>query len=99
MTRGSKFNVGINNITIDRFTLLRYKLILDEYIKSNDLWEENARECWLYDLIDFKLKGDVGLTYRSIRVLEDNWGFDSDKDDIDDYINRHMADFMAKATK
>ena len=49
MTRGSKFNVGINNITIDRFTLLRYKLILDEYIKANDLWEENARECGLYD--------------------------------------------------
>lgn len=99
MTRGSKFNVGINNITIDRFTLLRYKLILDEYIKSNDLWEENTRECWLYDLIDFKLKGDVGLTYRSIRVLEDQWEFDSDKDDIDDYINRHMTKFIAKATK
>ena len=48
MTRGSKFNVGINNITIDRFTLLKYKLILDDYIKSNNLWEENTRECWLY---------------------------------------------------
>lgn len=97
MTRGSKFNVGINNITIDRFTLLKYKLVLDDYIKSNNLWEENTRECWLYDLIDFKLKEDVGLTYRSIRVLEDHWGFDSDNDDIDDYINRHMAKFMEKS--
>lgn len=99
MTRGSKFNVGINNITIDRFTLLKYKLVLDDYIKSNNLWEENTRECWLYDLIDFKLKQDVGLTYRSIRVLEDEWGFDSDNDDIDDYINRHMAKFMGKVNK
>lgn len=99
MTRGSKFNVGIDNITIDRFTLLKYKLILDEYIKFNNLWEENARECWLYDLIDFKIKGDVGLTYRSIRVLEDHWGFDSDKDDIDDYINRYMAKFISKVNK
>lgn len=99
MTRGSKFNVGINNITIDRFTLLKYKLILDEYIKSNNLWEENTRECWLYDLIDFKLKGDVGLTYRSIRVLEEHWGFDSAKDDIDEYINRYMAKFKSKVNK
>lgn len=45
MTRGSKFNVGINNITIDRLTLLSYKLKLDEYIKKNNLWEENTREC------------------------------------------------------
>lgn len=99
MTRGSKFNVGIDNITIDCFTLLKYKLILDEYIKTNNLWEENTRECWLYDLIDFKLKQDVGLTYRSIRVLEDHWGFDSDNDDIDDYINRHMAKFSAKVSR
>lgn len=99
MTRGSKFNVGINNITIDTFTLLKYKLILDQYIKEHSLWEENTRECWLYDLIDFKLKGDVGLTYRSIRVLEDHWGFDSNNDDIDDYINRHMAKFFACVNK
>lgn len=99
MTRGSKFNVGINNITIDRFTLLKYKLVLDDYIKSNNLWEENTRECWLYDLIDFKLKQDAGLTYRSIRVLEDEWGFDSDNDDIDDYINRHMAKFMGEVNR
>ena len=96
MTRGSKFNVGINNITIDSFTLLKYKLILDEYIKTNNLWEENTRECWLYDLIDFKLKGDVGLTYRSIRVLGEHWGFNSDNDDIDDYINIHMEKLMSK---
>ena len=62
-------------------------------------WEENTRECWLYDLIDFKLKGDVGLTYRSIRVLEDHWGFDSNNDDIDDYINRHMAKFFVCVNK
>ena len=55
MTRGSKFNVGINNITIDCLTMLSYKLKLEEYIKKNNLWEENTRECWLYDLIDFKL--------------------------------------------
>lgn len=99
MTRGSKFNVGINNITIDCLTLLSYKLKLDEYIKKNNLWEENTRECWLYDLIDFKLKQDVGLCYRSIRVLEDHWGFDSDNDDIDDYITRHMIEFMEKVNK
>ena len=94
MTRGSKFNVGINNITIDRLTLLRYKMMLDDHIKSNNLWEENTRECWLYDLIDYKLKQDVGLCYRSIRVLEDHWDFDSDNDDIDEYITRHMAKFQ-----
>lgn len=96
MTRGSKFNVGINNITIDRFTLLKYKLMLDEYIKVNKLWDDNVRECWLYDLIDYKLKEDAGLCYRSIRILEDNWGFDSDKDDIDEYITIHMSKFIAK---
>ncbi len=98
MTRGSKFNVGINNITIDRFTLLKYKLALDTYIKKNNLWEENVRECWLYDLMDYTLKQDVGLTYRTIRILEDHWGFDSNNDDIDEYINRHMTDFMKKAS-
>ena len=96
MTRGSKFNVGINNITIDRFALLRYKLLLDEYIKKNNLWEENVIECWLYDLIDYTLKQDVGLTYRSIRVLEDHWGFDSNNDDIDEFITEHMEKFMLK---
>ena len=98
MTRGSKFNVGINNITIDRFTLLKYKLALDTYIKKNNLWEENVRECWLYDLMDYTLKQDVGLTYRTIRILEDHWGFDSNNDDIDEYINRHMTDFMKKVS-
>lgn len=96
MTRGSKFNVGINNITIDRYTLLKYKLMLDEYIKENNLWEENVIECWLYDLVDFKLKQDVGLTYRTIRVLEDHWEFDSDKDDIDEFLTSHMDKFMEK---
>lgn len=99
MTRGSKFNVGINNITIDRFTLLKYKLALDEYIKKNNLWEENTRECWLYDLMDYTLKQDAGLTYRTIRVLEDHWGFDSDKDDIDEYIYKYMDEFMQKVNK
>ena len=98
MTRGSKFNVGINNITIDRFTLLKYKLALDTYIKKNNLWEENVREYWLYDLMDYTLKQDVGLTYRTIRILEDHWGFDSNNDDIDEYINRHMTDFMKKVS-
>lgn len=96
MTRGSKFNVGINNITIDRYTLIRYKILLDKYIKANNLWEENTRECWLYDLIDYKLKEDSALCYRSIRVLEDYWGFDPDKDDIDEYITKYMTEFMKK---
>lgn len=96
MTRGSKFNVGINNITIDRYTLIRYKILLDKYIKANNLWEENTRECWLYDLIDYKLKEDSALCYRSIRVLEDHWGFDPDKDDIDEYITKYMTEFMKK---
>lgn len=99
MTKGSKFNVGINNITIDRFILLKYKLLLDTYIKENNLWEENARECWIYDLIDYKLKEDAGLCYRSIRVLEDHWGFDSNNDDIDEYITTHMSKFIAKVHK
>lgn len=99
MTRGSKFNVNINNITIDRLTLLKYKIMLDEYIKENNLWEENIRECWLFDLIDFKLKQDAGLCYRSIRVLEEHWGFDSNNDDIDDYIIKHMNEFMEKVNK
>ncbi len=99
MTRGSKFNVGINNITIDRFTLLKYKISLDKYIKENNLWEENVIECWLYDLVDFTLKQDIGLCYRSIRVLEDEWGFDSDKDDIDHFITSNMLKFEQKNKK
>ena len=38
MTIGSKFNVGLSNITIDRLTLLSYKIKLDDYIKNNNLW-------------------------------------------------------------
>ena len=38
MTIGSKFNVGLSNITIDRLTLLSYKIKLDDYIKKNNLW-------------------------------------------------------------
>ena len=53
MTIGSKFNVGLSNITIDRLTLLSYKIKLDDYIKKNNLWEENVIECWLYDLCDY----------------------------------------------
>ena len=56
MTIGSKFNVGLKNITIDRLTLLSYKIKLDNYIKKNNLWEENVIECWLYDLCDYALK-------------------------------------------
>ena len=96
MTRGSKFNVGINNITIDRYTLIKYKILLDQYIKANNLWEENTRECWIYDLVDYKLKEDAGLCYRTIRILEEHWGFDSDNDDIDEYITEHMEAFMKK---
>lgn len=44
MTIGSKFNVGLSNITIDRLTLLSYKIKLDDYIKKNNLWEENVIE-------------------------------------------------------
>ena len=96
MTIGSKFNVGLKNITIDRLTLLSYKIKLDNYIKKNNLWEENVIECWLYDLCDYALKQDVGLTYRTIRVLEDHWGFDSNKDDIDDFIRDNMEKFLSK---
>ena len=99
MTIGSKFNVGLSNITIDRLTLLSYKLKLDDYIKKNNLWEENVIECWLYDLCDYALKQDVGLTYKTIRVLEDHWGFDPDKDDIDEFITEHMEKFMAKVNR
>ena len=99
MTIGSKFNVGLSNITIDRLTLLSYKIKLDDYIKKNNLWEENVIECWLYDLCDYALKQDVGLTYKTIRVLEDHWGFDTDKDDIDEFITEHMEKFMAKINR
>ena len=99
MTIGSKFNVGLSNITIDRLTLLSYKIKLDDYIKKNNLWEENVIECWLYDLCDYALKQDVGLTYKTIRVLEDHWGFDPDKDDIDEFITEHMEKFMAKVNR
>ncbi len=58
----------------------------DYYIKKNNLWEENVIECWLYDLCDYALKQDVGLTYKTIRVLEDHWGFDTDKDDYQEKI-------------
>ena len=40
MTIGSKFNVGLSNITIDRLTLLSYKIKLDDYIKKNNLWDD-----------------------------------------------------------
>ena len=53
-------------------------------------------ECWLFDLIDFKLQGNAGLCYRSIRMLESHWGFDSDNDDIDFYIIRHMRELQKK---
>ena len=96
MTMGSKFNVGLNNITIDRLTLLSFKIKLDEYIKENNLWDENVVECWMYDLCDSVLKQDVGLTYKTIRILEDYWGFDPDKDDIDDYILDQLNKFMSK---
>ena len=99
MTIGSKFNVGLSNITIDRLTLLSYKIKLDDYIKKNNLWEENVIECWLYDLCDYALKQDVGLTYKTIRVLEDHWGFDTDKDDIDEFITEHMEKFMEKINR
>ena len=99
MTIGSKFNVGLKNITIDRLTLLSYKIKLDNYIKKNNLWEENVIECWLYDLCDYALKQDVGLTYRTIRVLEDHWGFDSNKDDIDDFLRDNMEKFLSKVNK
>ena len=92
MTIGSKFNVGLKNITIDRLTLL-------SYIKKNNLWEENVIECWLYDLCDYALKQDVGLTYRTIRVLEDHWGFDSNKDDIDEFLRDNMEKFLSKVNK
>ena len=54
MTIGSKFNVGLSNITIDRLTLLSFKIKLDDYIKKNNLWDdghvavipENPTEPW-----------------------------------------------------
>ena len=49
--------------------------------------------------MDYTLKQDAGLTYRTIRVLEDHWGFDSDKDDIDEYIYKYMDEFMQKVNK
>lgn len=96
MAKGGKFNVFMEHITIDYPTLSRYRDILDKYIKDNNLWEENTRECWLFDLIDYKLQGNAGLCYRSIRVLETHWGFDSDNDDIDFYIRRHMQELQKK---
>ena len=65
----------------------------------SNLWEENVIECWLYDLCDYALKQDVGLTYRTIRVLEDHWGFDSNKDDIDDFLRDNMEKFLSKVNK
>ena len=50
----------------------------------------------MYDLCDSVLKQDVGLTYKTIRILEDHWGFDPDKDDIDDYILDQLNKFMYK---
>ena len=91
--------MGLKNRTIDRLTLLSYKIKLDNYIKKNNLWEENVIECWLYDLCDYALKQDVGLTYRTIRVLEDHWGFDSNKDDIDDFLRDNMEKFLSKVNK
>ena len=55
------------------------------------MWDVNTRECWLFDLIDFKLQGNSGLCYRSIRMLETHWGFDSDNDDIDFLYNKTYA--------
>ena len=55
MARGKKFNVFMEHVTIDYPTLMKYRNILDEYIKKHDLWDVNTRECWLFDLIDFKL--------------------------------------------
>ena len=96
MARGKKFNVFMEHVTIDYPTLMKYRNILDEYIKKHDLWDVNTRECWLFDLIDFKLQGNAGLCYRSIRMLESHWGFDSDNDDIDFYIIRHMRELQKK---
>lgn len=96
MARGKKFNVFMEHVTIDYPTLMKYKKILDDYIKKHDLWEVNTRECWLFDLIDFKLQGNAGLCYRSIRMLETHWNFDSDNDDIDFYIIRHMQALQKK---
>ena len=94
--RGSKFNVLMEHVTIDYPTLARYREILYEYIKKHYLWDVNTRECWLFDLIDFKLQGNAGLCYRSIRMLETYWEFDSDNDDIDLYIRRHMQALQKK---
>ena len=96
MARGKKFNVFIEHVTIDYPTIMKYRNILDEYIKKHDLWDVNTRECWLFDLIDFKLQGNSALCYRSIRMLETHWGFDSDNDDIDFYIIRHMQELQKK---
>ena len=96
MARGKKFNVFMEHVTIDYPTLMKYRKILDDYIKKHDLWDVNTRECWLFDLIDFKLQGNAGLCYRSIRMLESHWGFDSDNDDIDFYIIRHMRELQKK---
>ena len=64
MTRGKKFNVFMEHVTIDYPTLMKYRKILD--------------------------------CYRSIRMLESHWGFDSDNDDIDFYIIRHMRELQKK---
>ena len=53
MARGKKFNVFMEHVTIDYPTLMKYRNILDEYIKKHDLWDVNTRDCWLFDLIDF----------------------------------------------
>ena len=96
MARGKKYHVFMEHITIDNMTLMKYRKILDDYIKKHDLWDVNTRECWLFDLIDFKLQGNAGLCYRSISMLEMHWGFDSDNDDIDFYIIRHMQALQKK---
>lgn len=96
MTRGKKFNVFMEHVTIDYPTLMKYRKILDDYIKKHDLWDDKYKGMLVIWLNSFKLQGNAGLCYRSIRMLESHWGFDSDNDDIDFYIIRHMRELQKK---